>query len=289
MLPALQSSQFFHQDPQKKLKVLNVPSPKPQRGWSFKGAESTSRLGKLDLADHVFLTDEKEHFDVGPLHDRAHPNKWNEDDLPGFQDFTTTFYDYCQTLCLQIMAAFEVSLGLAPGSLQERCKPASSELRYNHYPSVSSEKIVEGQTRRGWPHTDFGLITLLFQDTQGGLQYEDRGHEGEFLDLIRETEDEVAVNISNTFQRWSNDFFPAGVHQVWLPPLTEEQQTQKDYVLAERQSTVFFFKAHWDTPVGALPDFVTADRPSRYEDITALNYQKQMTGVLVKNALEAPA
>lgn len=226
---------------------------------------------------------------MGPLNDKAYPNKWNEDDLPGFQEFTTNFYDECQTLCLQIMAAFEVSLGLASGTLQERCKPASSELRYNYYPSVSSEKIVKGQTRRGWPHTDFGLITLLFQDTQGGLQYEDRGKEGTFRNLMRETEDEVAVNISNTFQRWSNDFFPAGVHQVWLPPLTEKQQAQKDYVLAERQSTVFFFKASWETSVGALPDFVTADRPSRYEDITALNYHKQMTGVLVKNALEAPA
>ena len=127
---ALQSSRFFHQDPQKKVKVLNVPSPKPRRACSFKGAESTSRLGKLDLADNIFLTDEKEHYDVGPLHDRAHPNKWIEDDLPGFRDFTTSFYDHCQTLCLHNMAAFiKVSLGLAPGSLQERCKPASIELR----------------------------------------------------------------------------------------------------------------------------------------------------------------
>lgn len=289
MLPALQSTKFFHQDPKKKVKVLNVPSPNPQRGWSFKGAESTSRLGKLDLADDVFLTDEKEHFDVGPRHDLAHPNKWNEDDLPGFQNFTTAFYDYCQTLGLEIMAAFEVSCGLAPGCLQERCKPASSELRYNYYPAVALGKIVEGQTRRGWPHTDFGLITLLLQDTQGGLQYEDRRQEGTFLDLIRGSEDEVAVNISNTFQRWSNDFFPAGVHQVWLPPLTEEEQAQKNYVIAERTSTVFFFKAQWETSVGALSNFINADRPSRYEDITALQYQKRMTEVLVKNALEAPA
>ena len=266
-----------------------MPSPKPRKGWSFKGAESTSRLGKLDLADDIFLTDEKEHYDVGPLHDKAHPIKWNEDDLPGFEKFTTSFYNHCQTLCLHIMAAFEISLGLAPGNLQERCKSSSSELRYNHYPSVAPEKIVDGQTRRGWPHTDFGLITLLLLDTQGGLQYEDREQEGIFLDLIRDTEVEIAVDISNTSQRWSNDFFPAGLHQVWLPTLSEEQQTKKDYVRAERHSTLFFFKAHWETSVGALSDFVTADRPSRYEDITALKYQKQMTEVLVKNALEAPA
>ena len=69
------------------------------------------------------------------------------------------------------------------------------------------------------------------------------------------------------------------------------QQIEKDYVLAKRQSTVifFFFKAHWETSVGALPELVTIDRPSQYEDVVALNYQKQMTGVQVENALAARA
>ena len=64
---------------------------------------------------------------LGPLHEQANPNKWNEDELPGFEKFTTSFYNHCQTLCLHIMAALEISLGLAPESLQERYNPASSE------------------------------------------------------------------------------------------------------------------------------------------------------------------
>lgn len=265
--------------------MLNVPSPNPQRGWSYLGAESTARLKN---PDHAHLTDEKEHFDVGPPDDTAYPNKWMEDEFPGFRQLSEHFYDLCQTLCLQIMAAMELGCGLTPGTLQDRCRPAASELRYNHYPRVSLGKLYDGLTRRGWPHTDFGLITLLFQDTQGGLQYEDRAKPGTFLPLMCESEDEVAVNISDTFQRWSNDSIPAGVHQVWLPPLADEHLAQKDHVLPERKSNVFFFKAHRNALVGALPDFVSETRPSRYENITALEFHKRMTDVLIRNALVVP-
>lgn len=266
---------------------MNIPSPNPQRGWSYKGAESTARLKN---PSNLHLTDEKEHFDVGPPEDVDFPNKWMESELPGFQRFSESFYRDCQELCLQVMEAFELSCDLPAGMLQDRCKPAASELRYNFYPPVSLAKLYEGQTRRGWPHTDFGLITLLFQDLQGGLQYEDRSKgSGNFLELQRETSDEIAINISDTFQRWTNDHIMAGVHQVWLPPLTPSQLAQKDYVLPCRISNVFFFKPDRNANVGALPQFVSGERPSRYEDITALAFHKKMTDVLVQNALHAPS
>lgn len=213
-----------------------------------------------------------------------------EDLFPGFQAFSESFYHVCQELCLQIMAACERGYRLPQGTLVERCKPAASELRYNHYPSVTLGRLYEGQTRRGWPHTDFGIITLLFQDTKGGLQYEDRDQPGQFLPLQRETAGEIAVNVSDTFQRWSNDVVPAGVHQVWLPPrLSPEQLGKHCYMLPERRSTVFFFKAHRDMMVGALPHFVTETQRSRYGNITALEFHKQMTDVLIQGAKPAPS
>ncbi|KAE9982988.1 Laccase-2 [Venturia inaequalis] len=277
---------FFKQEMGTKSKAVNVPSPNPQRGWSYLGAESTARLknpGRLDL------TDEKEHFDVGPPNDTSFPNKWLEDSLPGFQRFSEEFYDACQTLCLQIMAACEIGSPLPRGTLVNKCVPAASELRYNHYPAVSVGKLNQGKTRRGWPHTDFGIITLLFQDSQGGLQYEDRGHPGRFLPLQRLSDDEVAVNISDTFHRWSNGVIAGGVHQVGLPPLSEQQVREGEgLVLPVRKSTVFFFKAHRDEMVGALDSFVDEKRPKKYEDITALEFHKRMTDVLIKNSLTTP-
>lgn len=228
---------------------------------------------------------------MGSPQDVDFPNKWaDENALPGFREFSETFYHACQELCLQIMAACERGCGLAQGTFVERCKPAASELRYNYYPPVSLSRLYEGTTRRGWPHTDFGLITLLFQDQQGGLQYEDRENPGQFLPLPRERPDEIAINISDTFQRWTNDFIRAGVHQVWLPSdLPQEVLNNEKYVLPERRSTVFFFKAHRNAMVGPLSEFTTQTQPALYDNITALEFHKRMTDVLITNAKPVPS
>lgn len=273
---------------------MNKPGPKPQRGWSYKGAESTASLrngGNKRLTDEKVsrglgiksmietLTVNEENFDMGPPNDAKYPNKWVEDVLPGFQRLSEDFYNICQNLCLVIMEAMEQGLELPAGSFVERCKPASSEIRYNYYPAVAKERLLQGDTQRGWPHTDFGLITLLFQDTQGGLQYEDRSRPGHFLPLNRETPGEIAVNISDTFERWSNGSISAGVHQVWLPnsPTSSSE-------LPTRISTVFFFKAAREAMVGALPQFISPSRPCQFEDITALEHHKRMTMALLREA-----
>ncbi|KAI3328225.1 hypothetical protein F4824DRAFT_506772 [Ustulina deusta] len=119
------------------------------------------------------------------------------------------------------MAAAEDGLGLKPGQLTERCKDAASEIRMNHYPSISIEKFLDGRV--------------------GGLKLEDRSKPGTFVPVIPigpGRNREMVVNTSNTFQRWINDVIRASLHQVTTPPW---------------HSCVFFFKASRDTSVGPLP------------------------------------
>ncbi|OGM48190.1 hypothetical protein ABOM_002104 [Aspergillus bombycis] len=234
-------------------------SPQPQRGWSYKGAETTAGL-RAPNSGNVRM-DEKENFDVGPSDDTVYSNRWSNDSLPGFQAFTERFYGQCQSLCLDVMSACEIGC-----------------------------RVPEGTTRRGWPHTDFGIITLLFRDTQGGLEYEDCEHPGTFIPIVRERLDEIAINVSDTFQRLTNDFIKAGVHQVFLPKhLPSQAQLPGEYVLPERHSTVFFFKTHRECMVGAIPDFVNEKMPAKYDNIMALEFHNRMTEVLVGNAATATA
>jgi hypothetical protein len=51
-------------------------------------------------------------------------------------------------------------------------------------------------------------------------------------------------------------------------------------ILPERYSSVFFFKARRSNSVGPLSEFVTADRPANYGDMTALKYQEQKTRII---------
>jgi len=178
------------------------------------------------------------------------------------------------------MEAMEVGLKLSPGSLVERCCPASSELRLNHYPQTDLQVLAEGKVKRTWPHTDFGIITLLFQDQVGGLELEDRRNPNTFMPVLPGPADgptEMVVNISNTFQRWTNDVIQAGLHQVAVPESLKQKEAG---FCPERYSGIFFFKAHRNTSVGPLPQFVMPERPALYEEMTALQYQQQMTAVL---------
>lgn len=220
----------------------------------------------------------QEHFDAGPLDDPYYPNKWpRQDAAPGFREYVEDTYEACQKLSLEIMAAIELGLGARPGTLVERCQDTASEIRLNRYPPVSVEKLADGRVKRTWPHTDFGLITLLLQDHVGGLELEDRAKPGTFAPVVPGQPDqpsELVVNISDAFQRWTNDVFTAALHQVSAPA---KQKGDAEGILPERYSLVFFFKQNRDVSAGPLPEFVSAGNPARYPEETALEYQRRRT------------
>ena len=186
------------------------------------------------------------------------------------------YFEHAQKVSLQIIEACEVGLELPPGTLVERCTPAASELRLNRYPPVTIDRLKAGLTKRTWPHSDFGIITLLFQDAVGGLELEDRTS-GVFVPVIRQDPYEMVVNVSDTFQRLTNDVIRVGLHQVTLPV---HMKGMENGTLPERYSSVFFFKAHRATSVGPLPAFIAPQQPAKYPDITALQFHQESTKVL---------
>lgn len=284
-----QSKKFFALPAEIKNEIVCARGPHPQRGWSCVGSEQTSKLRKENIEgrdDVDKLTDEREHFDAGPLDDSLYSNLWPDSKaLPGFRESITSHYQSCQKTSLQIIAAIEVGLDLPEGSLVDRCRQDASEIRLNHYPPVSLDRLADGRVKRTWPHTDFGIITLLFQDDVGGLELEDRSHPGTFVPVLPTlpgAKSEMVVNISDTFQRWTNGVIKAGIHQVSPPPAykLKSDTTNGNGILPERHSCVFFAKASRDTSAGPLSQFVSEDYPAQYDEITALEFQQRMTSQL---------
>ena len=203
------------------------------------------------------------------------PNRWPlETDLPGFRRFMESYYDLIYAFSLQMLSAIEIGLHIAPGSFTERCKPSASDLRLNHYPVITVQQLQTGRTSRIWPHSDFGLITPLLQDDVGGLEIEDRDHPGEFLPVIRNSPYEIVLNVSDTLQRWTNDVLKSGIHRVSVPWGLKHNG---DTMILERYSVAFFFKADRAESVGPLADFMKPGEKSKYDDITALEFQKRKT------------
>jgi isopenicillin N synthase-like dioxygenase len=228
------------------------------------------------LTDH----DTQEHFDQGPTHDTDFPNKWPKaPELRGFQHFMEDFYRQCNDVCLKLMEALEIAWGIDDGSLVARCNPAAADLRLTHYPPMPADELRSAGTSRIAPHTDFGPITLLFQDSTGGLEIEDRANPepNSFVPIPPTDTTEMIVNVGDTLTRWTNGKITGGVHQVMIPEAMKEED---DLIVPSRMSMAYLFKAGRDVSVGPLPKFVSSTEPAKYPDMTALEYQKSKNSTM---------
>ncbi|KAH7042793.1 putative gibberellin 20-oxidase [Macrophomina phaseolina] len=275
---------FFGLPEEEKTKVANPPTPNPQRGWTKVNGEKTGTLNQngitnLRKLEHGDLEDAREHFDVGPPNDEEYPNRWPaEEVIPGFQAWIETYFRKGRQISLELMEALEIATNCPKGYFAEKFQTDASELRLNHYPSVPVSKLETGNTRRIWPHTDFGVVTLLIQDGHGGLEIHDKSKPGTVFVPVKKTSDtEFIINIGDTLERLTNGVLKATLHQVTSPPHLKDRH---DEVLPSRHSIAFFLKADRNVSVGAMDHFISEKRPAAYDNITALEFQNRRTNVL---------
>ncbi|KAG8528393.1 uncharacterized protein KY384_007311 [Bacidia gigantensis] len=273
---------FFTLNQSTKDKIRNQKGPKPQRGFSGVGDENLDTFA-LDGTESSWI-DVKEHLDLGPRNDTMFPNQWppetQANGLIGFRRFMESYFDVASNLSRQLLSILEDALEVNHGTLTKLCDRHDNELRLNHYPAISVEDITSGRVRRSGAHTDFGTLTLLFQDNSGGLQIEDRSSKSpqvKFVSVDAKDPYQLVINVADTLQRWTNDIIPAGLHQVTLP---ESSQGDDRGMLKDRFSVVFFQKGNRDESVGSMPDFVSEKKPARYEHLSAIEYHKRRHTVI---------
>ncbi|KAH3842120.1 hypothetical protein DPMN_115608 [Dreissena polymorpha] len=139
----------------------------------------------------------------------------------------------------------------------------ATTLRSLYYPPLTPESPIKpGQIRLG-EHSDYGTITLLFQDEIGGLEVEIPGHGFVPVTPIPET---VVVNIGDLMQRWTSDALVATKHRVLIPEVELKKQLH-------RQSVAFFVHPYDEFLIKCI------DGSDKYEPVTSGDYLKQRFGV----------
>lgn len=211
---------------------------------------------------------------MGPSDDELYPNIWTDEHaLPGFRAFMSDFYKRCDALHQQLLVAIARSMHLPDSSFTPLCARNSSELRLNHYPAVNPDELKSGNMRIS-SHSDFGTITLLFQDSVGGLEVEDQANPGRYLAVEPADCADIIVNVGDCLQRWTNDRLRSANHRVTLPRGNVDCDSDSGLV-DSRYSIAYFGKPSRDETVRTLMALLRPGEQAKYtEEITAWQFNQ---------------
>jgi isopenicillin N synthase-like dioxygenase len=164
--------------------------------------------------------DGKESFDMGfpfpaddpgvmaglPFHGR---NTWP--DMPGFRDTIEGLYTRLLTTGHDVLRAMALGLGADPELFAGQCQRPSTNMRLVHYPPQDQ---IAGRTDKGaGAHTDRGLITLLLNDNEAGLEVQSRGRHVDRRAAQGRCPDRQRRPIDDALDQWEAAVSRASRHQ----------------------------------------------------------------------------
>jgi len=194
-------------------------------------------------------------------------NNW-PDFMPALRPACNDFFTTMSACGHSLMRAFAVAMGLAPDFFLQSVQRPVSRGALVYYPPQPPRMGAEQFGVA--PHTDYGCLTLVWQDATGGLEVLNKRQEWVTAQPI---EGALVVNVGDLLARWSNDRFSSTAHRV----INRSGH--------ERYSMALFFDPDVDTlidPAGVIGGDETPLYPpvtcgehilSRYE--AAFSYRKK--------------
>ncbi|CAJ2502549.1 Uu.00g099430.m01.CDS01 [Anthostomella pinea] len=279
------SKKLFDLPHEMKMLAPHPSGPNVHRGYSWPGLEKVSQNvygeGEEEKeAENRKVSDFKESYEIGSEKLDLQPNVWlPEEVLPGFRAFMTQFYSRCFDSAKELLRALAIGVGLEDEDFFLRFHSGvNNQLRLLHYPPVDAEKLSSNMLARMPAHTDWGTITMLFQDSCGGLQVEDPVVPGQFVDATP-MKNALIMNVGDLLMRWSNDYLKSTLHRVILPPIQTKTR------ISEKGEGKVMTQARYSIPYFVSPDpeavieCLTAnvggeDIPAKYEPMVQEDYRR---------------
>jgi isopenicillin N synthase-like dioxygenase len=137
------------------------------------------------------------------------PNNWPPG-MPAFRTAMEAYYDAIGACGAALMRAVAVSLDVDADFFADKYQKRLQRTQAVYYPPQPPD-ATEDQFGVA-PHTDFGCITLLWQDETGGLEVLERGsRQWIAAPPIPGT---LVVNVADLLARWTNDRYASTPHRV---------------------------------------------------------------------------
>jgi isopenicillin N synthase-like dioxygenase len=172
-----------------------------------------------------------------PLHAA---NRWPTV-LPGFRERVLAYEAAVRGFAFALLGPLALAYGMPAAYFATAFARPVTYLRLSHYRALTPP-LPEGVYGSS-PHTDSGFLTIVAQDSTGGLQAQDE--DGAWID-VPPTHGALAVNLGELAHRWTNGKLRAVPHRVMGPP-------GKD-----RHSAIFFMDPAVEATIACLPSCVPA-------------------------------
>ena len=221
-------------------------------------------MGQTVLSDGA-LSDYKESFTMGldlsfddsdvvtgkPL---MGPNVF-PDDMPHMRDAMVAYRDAISICAARLLRAIALALSLPADFFDAMYQKSLVRVSANYYPPQPSDSPTNQFGTS--PHTDYGVITLLWQDEHGGLELRERSG---VWQPAKPKPGTFVVNIGDLLARWTNDRFVSTAHRV------------RNLSGFERLSLACFYDPHPDTRVECIESCREPGAAPRYPTTTCGEY-----------------
>jgi len=243
---AFAASREFHALPRLQKEAIAVNAH--HRGY-IAPESGTDRASSIEAASKPNLSESfiKLTDDMGDPADRKRPwpligpNQWP--DVPGFRDRIGAFEKAADGLARHLLGTMAQALGIAPNALLAHFDRPTTWLRLLHYPPRPPD-TPDGQPHSqapdqfgSAPHTDFGCLTLLFQDDAGGLEV--MAPDGTWISAAPEP-GAILVNTGDIVPVWTGGRWRSTPHRVVNP------------AGRDRYSIAYFFDPDLDATIAPL-------------------------------------
>ena len=196
---------FFRQPPELKEQV-SVSSA--HRGWLARGGARMQDDARADLKESFIFGHEETDGSLPDDHPLRGPNRW-PDNMPELRDAALRYFEAAHDVAHQLMRGFALGLDLDEDFFLKSTARPLSRASFVYYPPQPEEM---GREQFGvGPHTDFGVLTVLAQDSVGGLQVQHANGEWIAAPPVPGT---LVINVGDLLARWTNDEYRSTPHRV---------------------------------------------------------------------------
>jgi isopenicillin N synthase-like dioxygenase len=137
------------------------------------------------------------------------PNNWPAD-RPEFRAALAAYYDALGACGAQLLRCVALSLGADTEFFADKYRKRLQRTQVIYYPP--QPPTAEDDDFGLAPHTDFGCITLLWQDDNGGLEVLERSSQ-KWIPAAP-IPGTLVVNVGDLLGRWTNDRYASTPHRV---------------------------------------------------------------------------